>query len=62
MSYRLIKRSPAPHRFIETSHETFDDAVWAARDNADDYLIEREGAGVVPREVLKYRLGEFEMG
>ncbi len=60
--HRLIQRSSAPYRFKATLFKTLDEAVWAARESDEDYLIEElsEG-GVVAVKVVKYRLGEFEL-
>jgi hypothetical protein len=38
--YRLIKRSRPPYTFNATLFKTLDEAVWAARENEEDYLIE----------------------
>lgn len=61
MSFRLIQRS-IPPRYKETLHATLDAAVWTARESNEDYVIEEDRGGVGGRAVVKYRLGEFEMG
>jgi hypothetical protein len=58
---RLIQRSGAPYRFKATMFKTLDEAVWAARESDEDYLIEDLAEGVIPVKVVKYRLGEFEL-
>jgi hypothetical protein len=61
--YRLIKRSGPPCSFKATLSKTLDEAVWAAREDNEDYLIEETPDGVAPgSKVVKYRLGKFEMG
>ena len=60
--YTLIQRSGPPYQFKGTRFQSIDDAVWAARESNDDYLIEEAPSGVAPARIVKYRLGEFEMG
>jgi hypothetical protein len=63
--FRLIKRiadAEKKVRYEATRFEKLDEAVWAARENNSDYVIEEEACGVAPAHVVKYRLGEFEMG
>ena len=60
--FKLIQRTAPPHRFKETRHETLDDAVWSARESDEDYLIEETPVGIAQAKVVRYRLGEFEMG
>lgn len=50
------------YRFNARKYEFLDDAVWAARESAADYLIEKATYGVAPAEIVKYRIGEREMG
>jgi hypothetical protein len=61
--FRLVQRSGTPYRFKAKIFESLDQAVWAARESDEDYLIEEMPSGVDPTpKVVKYRLGEFEMG
>ncbi len=53
---------PSAFRYKDTPFEHLDDAVWEARANSADYLIRRAACGVAPGGVLKYRIGQFEMG
>jgi hypothetical protein len=60
--FRVIQRSGPPYRFNGTLFEKLDDAVWAAREGNEDYLIEEVSDVGTTIKVVKYRLGEFEMG
>jgi len=60
--FRLIQRSRPQHRFKGTLLEKLDDAVWAARESNEDYLIEEVSDVGTTMKVVKYRPGEFEMG
>jgi hypothetical protein len=62
--FRLIQiqRSQPQHRFKATLFEKLDDAVWAARESHEDYLIEEVSDVGTTMKAVKYRLGEFEMG
>lgn len=61
--FKLIQRSDGPpYRFVASSFDSFADAQSIADSNSQDYVIEKAGEGMVPRHVIKYRLGEFEMG
>jgi hypothetical protein len=61
--FKLIQRNrEAPYRFKGTPFKTLDEAVWAARETNEDFVVEEMASGVVPAKVVKYRLGEFEMG
>jgi hypothetical protein len=60
--FRVIQRSGPPHRFKGTHFEKLDDAVWAARESNEDYLIEEVSDVGTTIKVFKYHLGEFEMG
>jgi hypothetical protein len=61
--FKLIQRDAAPpYRFKVTPFESLDEAAWKARESNEDYLIEEAASGVAPAGVVKYRVGEFEMG
>jgi len=62
--FTLIQRyqETSSSRFKATRFKYLDDAVWAARESNVDYLIEEVACGVAPAKVVKYRIGNFEMG
>jgi hypothetical protein len=59
--FKVIQRSGPPHRFKGTLFEKLDDAIWAARESNEDYLIEEVSDVGTTIKVVKYRLGDFEM-
>jgi hypothetical protein len=64
MSYKVIHRvgQPGNHRFDGFPFGNLDEAVRFASNISGDFVIEEAAHGVLPPAVVKYRLGEFEMG
>ena len=60
--FRLIQRPGTPYSFKGTVFKKLEDAVRAARESNEDYLIEEISDTGVSLKVVNYRLGEFEMG
>ena len=60
--FLLIQRFGEAPQYRSRPFKYLDDAVWAARENTADYLIEKAACGVAPARVVKYRISELEMG
>jgi hypothetical protein len=60
--FRLIQRPGTPYSFKGTVFKKLENAVRAARESNEDYLIEEISDTGVSLKVVNYRLGEFEMG